>query len=170
MALTCVSTACGGSKPPASPSKIEKQVTCFRGTTEMLNPNGDKQDTKFARVKRTVDATSKTIEELVEVASTGDFVAQDTKTFDVVFTVSADKESKYTFTMAEKSGAFTGQGVLNGEPWKWNSWNSTSTMGPIAVESSDEMNGTGMTATKSIRRAGALLASTKENYSVIPCW
>ena len=75
------------------------------------------------------------------------------------------------FTLSERSGAFAGSGTLAGEPWHWTSWSSTSQIAKegIEVESDDELTPVGLKATKQIRMAGKVLATTTEELATFDC-
>ena len=166
--VLCGIAACshhGATKIAAVPTLPAKQVQCFVGTTEMLGPDGTVVKSKHARVLRTLDPAAGTIREQVDVSEDTDFATAKTESFDVGFSVSGQ-----AFTMKEAHGAFTGEGTLVGLPWQWTAWTSSSSMGPITVESSDALTGDALTATKTIKQNGSTIATTRETYRGTPCW
>jgi hypothetical protein len=55
-----------------------------------------------------------------------------------------------TFTMTEKGKAFSGEGELVGDPWKWKEWKSTAKLagGAGTITSEDKVTEKGLTARK----------------------
>ena len=113
--------------------------------------------------RRTVDPAAGQIREDVSHDAAG---AHGARSFHVVMQVDGDR-----FTLSERSGAFSGSGTLVGEPWHWTAWSSTARLrdAAIEVESDDELTPVGLKATKQIRRAGKVLATTTEELATFDC-
>jgi len=114
-------------------------------------------------VRRTVDPAA---QQIVEDVSHDDASSHGVKQFQVVMTVTGDH-----FTMKEAGGAFTGDGTLMGEPWRWTSWTSRSQIPNtgIEVESADELTEAGLQATKQIRQGGKVVGTTAEQLKTFDC-
>src|SRR5262245_16137691 len=85
------------------------ETSYFFGESKMTTPDGKPFRTSLSLVKRVVNKADNRIEEHVLSIN-----AKDSKAFVVIQEVKGNK-----FTMTEKSNAFTGEGELVGEAWKW---------------------------------------------------
>jgi hypothetical protein len=152
--------ACSGNAPPpvVPPTLPVASTTCYAGITTGMG----KKARTIAR--RTVDPAAGHI--LEDVSHDDGGGAKGVSSFHVVMKVDGNN-----FTMTETGGAFTGSGVLVGEPWQWSSWSSTSQIANagITVESEDELTDAGLTVTKRIMREGKLLATTAETLKPFDC-
>jgi hypothetical protein len=117
------------------------QVEYFLGESRMMTPAGKPFRTTLSLVKRVVNQADSKIEE--HVLSIDENNA--TKAFVVVMEVKGSK-----FTMTEKSKAFTGEGELIGEAWKWKEWRSVSKLpgGAGTLTSEDKLTERGLSAKK----------------------
>jgi hypothetical protein len=109
----CLAATCAMSCAQDTPA-IE--TTYFLGESKMSLPDGKHLGTSLSLVKRIVNPAASKIEEHVVSIS-----EKEAKLFVVFMEVKGNK-----FTMTEKSKAFTGEGDLIGEPWKWKGWKSVS--------------------------------------------
>jgi hypothetical protein len=125
--------------PPAQDKSA--QVEYFLGESKMLTAAGKPFRTTLSLVKRVVNPAENRIEEHVPSIDE----KNPAKAFVVVMEVKGSK-----FTMSERSGAFTGEGELVGEPWKWKEWRSKSKLPGNAgtVTSADKVNERGLSAKK----------------------
>jgi hypothetical protein len=121
------------------------EVGYFLGESTTTTPDGKPVRTSLSLAKRVVDPAAGRIEE--HVLSVGE---RDVKAFVVVWEVKGNKS-----TLAERSGAFTGEGELVGEAWKWKEWKSVTRLpgGAGTVTSEDKVTDRGLSAKK--RYAGA---------------
>jgi hypothetical protein len=134
VAILCVSAMSADDKPTT-------QTDYFLGDSKMSTPSGQVLRTTLSLVKRVVNPAENRIEEHV--------MSIDEKSpasaFVVIFDVKGSK-----FTMTEKSSAFTGEGELIGDAWKWKEWKSVSKLseGAGVVTSNDKFTDHGMAAKK----------------------
>ena len=147
-----IAIGCSGSThPPTVEPAISASTDCYAGVSTGMG--------QHARTiaRRTVDPVAKTITEDASHDAAG---AHGANSFHVVMAVTDN-----AFTLSEASGAFTGTGVLVGEPWQWTSWSSVSAIAntTITVESHDELTSAGLHATKQIKQAGKLIGTTTDD-------
>lgn len=103
----------GGQRAPAD-EPAEAVTTYYLGETKMMSPDGKLLRTSLSLVKRVVDQKAGRIEE--HVLSVGE---KESKAFVATLEVRGAR-----FAVSERSGAFTGDGELVGEAWKWTEWKS----------------------------------------------
>jgi hypothetical protein len=163
-------TACGGgggsSKPvapvadPVVPAGPVASTSCYVGGGEItLTANGQVVDKFEAVARRALDPAAGTIEE--EVAMSGSQPGRYT----VQITVDGS-----TMTLKEQSGAFTGTGEMQGEPWKWTSWTTTSNLpGGMTVISTDTVEGDAIVVNKTVTRDGQTMVTIAEKLTALPC-
>jgi hypothetical protein len=135
-AVLCLAAAYADDKPAG-------EATYYFGESKMTTPDGKPIRTSLSLVKRVVNPNESRIEEHVLTITD-----RESKAFVVVMEVKGKK-----FTMTERSNAFTGDGELVGEAWKWKEWKSTSKVGGGTVTSEDKLTDQGLTAKKTF--AGA---------------
>jgi hypothetical protein len=135
-AFLCLAVANADDKPAG-------ETTYYFGESRMTTPDGKPIRTSLSLVKRVVNPNESRIEE--HVLSITD---KESKAFVAIMEVKGKK-----FTMTERSNAFTGDGELVGEAWKWKEWKSTSKVVGGTVTSEDKLTDQGLTAKKSF--AGA---------------
>jgi hypothetical protein len=111
----------------------------------MSTPDGKLVRTSLSLVKRVVSKKDNQIEEYVLSVD-----EKDSKAFAVTMEVKGSK-----LIVAERSGAFSGEGELVGEPWKWKEWKSVTKLagGAGTVTSEDKLTDQGLTGKKTF--AGA---------------
>jgi hypothetical protein len=143
VALLAAAVGLGGRGAAADPPG--PQVSYYLGESKMTMPDGKLLRTSLTLVKRVVNQKESRIEE--HVLSVTD---KESRPFVTVLQV---KDSK--FTVSEKSKAFTGDGELVGEAWKWTGWKSVSKLanGAGTVTSEDKLTDQGLEAKKTF--AGA---------------
>jgi hypothetical protein len=131
-------TALAGDKPAV-------EASYFLGESKMTTPDGKPIRSSLSLVKRLVNQTDSRIEE--HVLSINE---RDTRAFVVVQEVKGHK-----FTMTERSNAFSGEGELVGEAWKWKEWKSVSKLagGAGTVTSEDKISDQGLSAKKTYASA-----------------
>ena len=161
-----VVTMAGRSSSAAEPTEVE--TSYYLGESKMTTPDGKLIRTSLSLVKRVVNPKESRIEEHVLSVT-----EKDSKAFVVTLAVKGSR-----FTVSEKSAAFTGEGELFGEPWKWKEWKSVTKLagGAGTVTSEDKLTDRGLSAKK--RFAGAdgkeallfeesLVPITQKTYEVL---
>jgi hypothetical protein len=121
--------------------KAAVEASYFLGESKMTTPDGKPIRTSLSLAKRLVNKADSRIEE--HVLSINE---RDTRAFVVVQEVKGNK-----FTMTERSNAFSGEGELVGEAWKWKEWKSVAKLagGAGTVTSEDKITDQGLSAKKS---------------------
>jgi hypothetical protein len=143
-------------------------ATCYLGESTMTTPDGKPIRTTLSLVKRVVNEAAGRIEE--HVLSVNE---RNSKAFVVTMEVSGNH-----YTISEKSGAFTGEGELKGEPWHWKEWKSVTRLadGAGTVTSTDTLTDHGLHAAKtfagpdgtvSMRIEETLATITPRTYEVL---
>ena len=150
---------CSGAARPAPTAPLDPpapSTVCYAGLRTGMG------QTARTIVRRTIDPAARRITEEVNLEGGG---AIGPSSFHVVMTVDGDR-----FAMTETGGAFHGSGTLVGDPWRWTSWTMISQRPDgLAVESEHELTATAMTATKQIKRAGAVVGTTSEELRPFDC-
>jgi hypothetical protein len=120
--------------------KPAPETSYYLGESKMCTPDGKVIRTSLSLVKRVVSPAEGRIEE--HVLSIGE---KEARAFVVIMDVKGAK-----FTMSERSDAFTGEGELVGDAWKWREWKSTSKLagGAGTVTSEDKLTDRGLSARK----------------------
>ena len=128
----------------------EAETTYYLGESKMTTPDGKLIRTSLSLVKRVVNKKDSRIEE--HVLSVGE---KESKAFVVAMAVKGPK-----FTVSEKSGAFSGDGELVGEAWKWTEWKSVTKLagGAGTVTSDDKLTERGVSAKKTFTGADGKVA------------
>lgn len=126
----------------ADVNKAKPQVTCFFGDSESFLTSGQRVGRSKLIVKRTLDPAQKTItEQVITVDSRSDVPARE---FMVTMLVDGAR-----FTMTERNNAFSGDGGLVGEPWKWTGWHSHALIPDgSTIDSEDVLTKEGLKVTK----------------------
>lgn len=141
-----VVAACGlaGADEPAVETRY------YLGESKMTTPDGKLVRTSVSLVKRVVSQKDGRIEE--HVLSVGE---KESKAFVVVLEVTGSK-----FAVSERSKAFTGEGELTGEAWKWTGWRSVTKLagGAGTVTSEDKLTDRGLAARKTFAGADGKVA------------
>jgi hypothetical protein len=116
------------------------EASYFFGESKMTTPDGKPIRTSLSLVKRVVNQPDSRIEE--HVLSINE---RDTKAFVVLMEVKGNK-----FTLTERSNAFSGEGELFGEAWKWKEWKSVTKLrgGAGTITSEDKISDPGLSAKK----------------------
>jgi hypothetical protein len=121
--------------------KAAAEVSYFFGESKMTTPDGKPFRTSLSLVKRVVDPARGRIEE--HVLSINE---RDTRAFVVILEVKGNR-----FTVRERYNAFSGEGELICEPWKWKGWKSVTKLAGDAgtVTSVDRITDQGLSVKKS---------------------
>jgi len=129
--------------PAAEP--VEVETTYYLGESRMSIPDGKLVRTSLSLVKRVVSRKDNRIEE--HVLSVDE---RDSKVFVVTLEVKGS-----SFIVSERSGAFTGEGELVGEAWKWKEWKSVTKLagGAGTVTSEDKLTDQGLSGKKAFTGA-----------------
>lgn len=133
----------------------------FEGTSQIQLPDGRVLPGSAVLAKRTLDQKAGTItEQVISAASRGRPATE--------FVVNA-KVFGSKFTMTEASGAFEGDGTLQGPAWKWTGWTSVSRLKDGGkVESTDSATATTLTVHKRVIAAdGSETVKTMESFNVV---
>jgi hypothetical protein len=150
LGLALAILAAGGCAHVAAPPPPSSQF--FEGEGTVTLPDGRELPAPPSWVKRTVDPAQSTItQEMIQQRS---FAAADPSR---AFTRERTMVMKVTgshFTLTETHGAFTGEGDLTGDPWRWTSWTSKAQLTNGAeVTSRDALDASGLQSDTEIRDA-----------------
>ena len=145
----------GASAPTPQPT-----TNYYEGTSTALLPTGRSVPNGVILARRTVDPSAGTIVEQV--------VSDDRRRPPAEVVIEMRVEGK-SFTMRMADGSPLGEGTLDGEPWRWSVWRSTSRLpGGLRVESVDTLSGGVLVAHKTIFGAdGAAMLQTTERLSPV---
>jgi len=146
----------------AAPAGPTKTVAYYRGTSKVSLPNGQVVGEGAMLVRRTLDPSLSQIEEYVlGVATHG---KRGTRQYRVIMKVNGN-----TFTMKDAAETFSGSGTLEGEPWKWTAWTSTSMLpNKMVIESKDQLVAGKLMVHKTVKAPdGSVRVTIEENYSPI---
>jgi hypothetical protein len=144
-----------GASPPS-----QATTDYYEGTSTALLPTGRSVPNGVILARRTVDPSAGTIVEQV--------VSDDRRRPPAEVVIEMRVEGK-SFTMRMADGSPLGEGTLDGEPWRWSVWRSTSRLpGGLRVESVDTLSGGVLVAHKTIFGAdGAAMLQTTERLSPV---
>lgn len=119
LGLLALVSAC---HPPTSPVASAPLTEYYDGTSQVfVGPQGSAPvATRRVLVRRRLDRAQSTIEENV-VSEEGQ--GRPVKEYVVTMAVTGS-----TFSMTERSGAFRGDGTLEGPAWGWTGWTSHATL------------------------------------------
>lgn len=134
----------------------ESRVEYYAGRQDVSLPTGRTIRSSSILISRRFEPGRNTIEEEAYDINTEDSTWAH---YVVVLTVSGN-----TFRLRETTGQFDGEGTLQGEPWKWTSWKSTSraSRGNM-IESTDRVEGDTLTAVKLVKTSdGQLVVKVAE--------
>ena len=131
----------------------------YEGTSTALLPTGRSVPNGVILARRTVDPSVGTIVEQV--------VSDDHRRPPAEHVIEMRVQGS-SFTM-RMDGSSLGVGTLDGDPWRWRAWRSTSRLpGGLRVESVDTLSGGVLVAHKTIFGAdGAVMLRTTEQMSPI---
>lgn len=133
----------------------------YEGTSTALLPSGRSVPNGVILARRTVDPSAGTIVEQV--------VSDDRRRPPAEYVIEMRVQGgSFTMRVADSSSAL-GEGTLDGDPWRWPVWRSTSRLpGGLRVESVDTLSGGVLVAHKTIIGAdGAVMLRTTEQLSPI---
>jgi hypothetical protein len=132
----------------------------YEGTSTALLPTGRSVPNGVILARRTVDPSAGTIVEQV--------VNDDRRRPPAEYVIEMRVQGR-SFTMRAADGSSLGEGTLDGDPWRWRVWRSTSRLpGGLRVESVDTLSGGVLVAHKTIFGAdGAVMLRTTEQLSPI---
>jgi hypothetical protein len=140
------------------------KATYYLGESKVTTADGKPMGNMVVLVKRELrPAESRIIETVLMVSS------QRNEPIKEYLTVLAVKGSR--FTMREQSGAFSGSGELDGNPWEWSGWTSTAKMpgqNGGTIISRDKLTERGMAVSKELNGPdGAVRVKFVEDYAAI---
>ncbi len=187
--VVALSAACAPKKPPASAAEaaasldvddptanaaddddddgtaeapgtsLPAKIACYYGELMVARPGEDETNQGALLVKLTLDpATSRMVEE------TWSFPLYER------YVVTRDIHGA-SFTLRQDDGAFVGKGTLEGQPWIWSGWKSTTTSADKAtrVESNTQFqNGDLVTHERVLDADGGLRVSVDQSLIEIP--
>jgi hypothetical protein len=159
--MICLAAGCATPNARASEGAASAPITLYvEGPSVGTLPTGRTVPNGDVLARRTLDPATRRIVEQV-VAADGRRSASECE---VVMTVEGT-----SFTMKESNGGFEGDGTLEGTPWRWSVWRSTSRLPDgTRVESLDSRSADGLTARKRvINRDGAVVIQTVERLRPI---
>ncbi|MEO7999961.1 MAG: hypothetical protein ABI852_21090 [Gemmatimonadaceae bacterium] len=133
----------------------------FEGTSQIQLPDGRILPGSAVLAKRTLNQKTSTItEQVISAGSRG----RPATEFIVTAKVDGSK-----FTMTEASGAFDGDGTLQGPAWQWTGWTSISRLKEGGrVESIDSATATTLSVHKRVLAAdGTEQVKTTEMFKVV---
>jgi hypothetical protein len=140
------------------------KATYYLGESKVMTADGKSLGNMVMLVKRELrPAESRIIETVLMVSSRRD---EPIKEYLTVLTVKGSR-----FTMREQSGAFSGSGELEGNPWEWSGWTSTSKMpgqNGGTIVSRDKLTERGMATSKELSGPdGTVRVKFAEDYAAI---
>jgi len=185
--IAALSAACGSNKPPVSAAEaaasldvddpaavpaddtdttdapateaLPSKVACYYGELMVARPGENETNQGALLVKLTMDpTTSRMVEE------TWSFPLYER------YVVTRDIHGA-SFTLRQDDGAFVGNGTLEGQPWIWSGWKSTTTSADKAtrVESATHFqDGDLVTHERVLDADGALRVSVDQSLIEIP--
>lgn len=156
LAAALPALAACASAPAAPPPRDEY----YEGTSTVLLPGGRTVPGGAVLARRTLAPAAGTIVERV-VSASGRPGRPATEY------VVEQRVAGARFTMAERGGAFTGEGTFDGAPWRWPVWRSVSRLPDgTRVESTDSLTAEGLVAHKRVLdAAGRVVVTTTERLA-----
>ena len=153
-------TACGHA-PVSDSSGSGDKTTCYWGESRMVLPDGRRVSKYQTLVRRVLMPEKSLIGEAV--------AALIPNRPNGIHRFGSVVEPDGTFRFKETQSGAKGEGRLEGRPWAWNAWSSTTHLADrITVTSKTILNGDLMNSTKSVRGAdGTLKFTIKDRLSLI---
>ena len=142
------------------PSRVAATTQYYEGTSTAMLPTGRSVPNGVILARRTVDPEAGTIVEQV--------VSNDGRRPAAEYVIEMQVRGG-AFAMRGADGTALGEGTLDGDPWRWMVWRSTSRLpGGIRVESVDTLSTGALVAHKTIFGSdGAVMLTTTEHLSSI---
>jgi hypothetical protein len=149
LGLTMVLWAGCAHQPASTMDSDGKNISCYLGESRMVLPNGRRVAKYQTLVRRVLMPEKGLIGEAVAAMIPG-----RPQGVHLVGWVVQDDGS---FRFKEKRSGSEGRGQLEGKPWDWHGWTSTSRLGPDTVKTEASLKGGSLVAKKSIHASDGTL-------------